>query len=396
MTWFLFCYWYEPDAPHDPVGLVRIWRLADTLAKVGDRVTVFAPRYRSALIQPTCAVIPIHLIHLRLLRPLSYALVSFLRGLMRALVTRPDIVYYRWMESPHALILAKLLGVPCVCEVNGEPVPQWPGNQRKFVCGFKDLLAQLALKRCDRIVVLTEGLRVLIQERYGVPLERIVVLPSGTDVQRFAARDAVACRLELGLLPNHPYVGFVGSFYRYQGLACLLDAMMVVKRVCPTAELLLVGDGEATEELRQQAKRMGLESSITWVGRVPYWEVPTWIGAMSVCVAPFCGNRGETSPVKLFDYLACHRPVVASAIPSVVTTFTEDSGVQLVLPDDPRLLAESILALLNDPGLCMVLSRQGRQFVEERFSWTAIVEQLRQWVGQDLGVIQNAHSHVLR
>lgn len=100
--------------------------------------------------------------------------------------------------------------------------------------------------------------------------------------------------------------------------------------------------------------------------------------------------------MKLFDYLACHRPVVASAIPSVVSTFTENSGVQLVLPDDPRLLAESILALLNDPGLCVMLGRQGRQFVEERFSWTAIVEQLRQWVGQDLGVIRNAHSHILR
>jgi glycosyltransferase involved in cell wall biosynthesis len=369
--------------------------LAETLAKVGDRVTVFPPRYRSALIQRACAVIPIHLIHLRLLRPLSYALVSFLRGLMRALVTRPDIVYYRWMESPHALILAKLLGVPCVCEVNGEPVPLWPEKKKMFVRGFKHLLAQLALKRCDRIVVLTEGLRALLQERYGVPLERIVVLPSGTDVQRFAARDAVACRLELGLLPNRPYVGFVGSFYRYQGLACLLDAMMVVKQVCPAAELLLVGDGEATEDLKQQAKEMGFESSITWVGRVPYWEVPTWIGAMSVCVAPFCGNRGETSPVKLVDYLACQRPVVASAIPSVVSTFTADSGVQFVRPDDPRLLADAILALLNDPGRCALLGRQGRHFVEERFSWTAIVEQLRQWVGQDLGVIRHAHSHVL-
>ena len=395
MTWFLFCYWYEPDAPHDPVGLVRIWRLADTLANVGDRVTVFPPRYRSALMQRVCAVVPIHLIHLPLVRPLSYALLSFVRGLMRALVTRPDIVYYRWMDSPHALILAKLLGVPCVCEVNGEPVPQWPDNQRKCVRGFKHWLAQLALKRCDRIVVLTEGLRTLLQERYGVPLERIVVLPSGTDVQRFAARDAVACRLELGLLPNRLYVGFVGSFYRYQGLACLLEAMSFVKQVYPAAELLLVGDGEATEELKQQAKGMGLEGSITWVGRVPYWEVPTWIGAMSVCVAPFRGDRGETSPVKLFDYLACHRPVVASAIPSVVSTFTEDSGVQLVQPDDPCPLADAILVLLNDPGLCALLGRQGRQFVEKRFSWTAIVAQLRQWVGQDLGVIRHAHSHVL-
>lgn len=396
MTWFLFSYWYEPDARQEPVGLVRIWRLADALVNVGDRVTLFPPRYRSTLAQRVRTVIPIRLIHLPLLRPLSYALLSFIRGLMQACVTRPDIVYYRWMDSPHALIFAKLLGVPCVCEVNGEPVPQWSVNQSRFARELKHLLATFALKRCNRIVVLTEGLRILLRERYGVPLERIVVLPSGTDVQRFAARDAVACRLELGLMPNRPYVGFVGSFYRYQGLDCLLEAMVVVKRVCPAAELLLVGDGEATEELKQRAKGLGLESSITWVGRVPYWEVPSWIGAMSVCVAPFRGDRGETSPVKLFDYLACHRPVVASAIPSIVSTFTFDSGVQLVEPDEPRPLADAILVLLNDPGRCARLGRQGRQFVEERFSWTAIVEQLRQWVGTDLGVIRHAHSHVLR
>ena len=395
MTWFLFCYWYEPDAARDPVGLVRVWTLADALAKVGDRVTVFPPRYRSALMRRACTVIPIHLIHLSVMRPLSYAVLSFIRGLSRALVIRPDIVYYRWMDSPHALILAKLLGVPCVCEVNGEPVPTWSENNRNFLRGLRHWLAELALKRCDRIVVLTEGLQVLLQKRYGVPCERILVLPSGTDVQRFAARDAIACRLELGLLPNRPYVGFIGSFYRYQGLACLLDAMSMVKRVCPAAELILVGDGEAAQELKQQAKEMGLNDSITWVGRVPYWDVPTWIGAMNVCVAPFRGDRGETSPVKLFDYLACHRPVVASAIPSVLSTFTQDSGVQLIRPDDPRLLADAILTLLNNPALCALLGKQGRQFVEERFSWSVIVEQFRHWVSQDRGVIRHAHSHVL-
>ncbi len=395
MTWFLFCYWYEPDAARDPVGLVRVWTLADALAKIGDRVTVFPPRYRSALIRRVCTVFPIPLVHLPLVRPLSYALVSFVRGIMQALVVKPDVVYYRWMDSPHALILAKLLRVPCVCEVNGEPVPLWTGSQRTYLRALRHRLAGLALKRCDRIVVLTEGLRVLLQERYGVASERILVLPSGTDVQRFVARDATTCRLELGLVPNQPYVGFIGSFYRYQGLACLLDAMVMIKQVCPKAGLLLVGDGEVTQELKQQAKKVGLEGSITWVGRVPYQEVPTWIGAMSVCVAPFCEDRGETSPVKLFDYLACHRPVVASAIPSVLSIFTQDSGVQLVRPDDPDLLADAILALLNDPAWCTSLGKQGRQFVEERFSWTIIVEQFRQWVGQDCGVIRHAHSHLL-
>ena len=395
MTWFLFCYWYEPDAVRDPVGLVRVWTLADALAKMGDRVTVFPPRYRSALIRRVCTVVPIYLIHLPLLRPLSYALVSFVLAVIRALVVKPDIVYYRWMDSPHALILAKLLGVPCVCEVNGEPVPVWSDNQRTFLRGLRHWLAGLALRHCDRIVVLTEGLQVLLQERYGVLCERILVLPSGTDVDRFAARDAITCRLELGLLPNRPYVGFIGSFYRYQGLACLLDAMVVVKQVSPEAELLLVGDGEATQELKRQAKEAGLEGSITWVGRVPYWDVPTWIGAMSVCVAPFREDRGETSPVKVFDYLACHRPVVASAIPSVLSTFTQDSGVQLVRPGDPRLLADAILALLNDQARCVLLGKQGRKFVEEKFSWTVIVEQFRRWISQDRGVIRHAHSHIL-
>ncbi|NJL15821.1 MAG: glycosyltransferase family 4 protein [Nitrospira sp.] len=395
MTWFLFCYWYEPDAPRDPVGLVRMWKLAETLSQIGDRVTLFPPRYRSAASHRACTVIPIKVIHLPLIRPLSYALGSFIQGLVRALLTKPDIVYYRWMDSPHALILAKLLRVPCVCEVNGEPVPDWLGERTWWVRRLKGFLARLAFRHCDRIVVLTDGLRELLHDRYGVPLERIVVLPSGTDEQQFAPRDSMASRLELGLLPARPYIGFVGSFYRYQGLACLLDAMVLIKEVCPTTQLVLVGDGEVVEELKQQARHLKMEDNIIWTGRVPYGEVPVWIGAMNLCVAPFCGDRGETSPVKIFDYLACQRPVVASAIPSVASTFTPDSGVHLIPSDQARPLADAIITLLNDPARCTVMGQQGRRFIEGRFSWTAIVKQLRHWLSEDIIGSHHAHSHVL-
>ena len=395
MTWFVFCYWYETDAAHDPVGIVRVWTLAETLARMGDRVTVFPPRYRSAFIQRIYSVIPIYLIPVSVLRPLSYALFSFASGLMRALVERPHLIYYRWMDSPHAVILAKLLGVPCICEVNGEPVPEWHHDKQRFVRNLKEKLARMSLRRCDRIVVLTDGLRSLLHQRYGIPMDRIALFPSGTDIQRFVPRDAVASRLELGLAPTSPYVGFVGSFYQYQGLSCLLDAVVLVRQACPTIQLLLVGDGETADELKEQARRLGLEEHITWTGRIPYWEVPVWIGAMNLCVAPFRGDRGETSPVKIFDYLACQRPVIASAIPSVLSTFTSESGVQFVPADQPGALADAILALLNDPGQCTQRGTQGRRFVEGTFSWTVIVEQLRKWVRQDLGAIRHAHSHVL-
>lgn len=395
MTWFVFCYWYEPDAPRDPVGLVRVWTLADSLTQTGDKVTLFPPRYRSALTRRAYTVIPINVIHFSLIRPLSYALLSFVQGLARALLTKPDVVYYRWMDSPHALILAKLLRVPCVCEVNGEPVPDWFKKGARFGPRLRHLFAGLALRHCEHVVVLTNGLRSLLHERYHVSLERIAVFPSGTDVQRFVPQDAVSARLQLGLQQSRPYIGFVGSFYRYQGLTCLLDAMVLVKKACPTLHLLLVGDGEAREELRQQAKRLELENCITWTGRIPYGDVPLWIGAMSLCVAPFRGDRGETSPVKLFDYLACHRPVVASAIPSVASAFTAESGVQLVPPDQPRLLAEAIIALVRDPDRCNAMGIQGRRFVENTFSWTVIVRQLRQWIDANNGVKAHAHSHIL-
>ena len=395
MTWFVFCYWYEPDAPRDPVGLVRMWTLADALTEVGDRVTLFPPRYQSALSRRAYRVIPIHVIHLPLIRPLSYALFSFVHGFVRALRSKPDVVYYRWMDSPHPLLLAKLFRVPCVCEVNGEPVPEWLENNNWFTRRLKQWLARQTLRQCERIVVLTEGLRSLLNERYQVSLDRIAVFPSGTDTQRFAHRDAAASRLTLGLLPDQPYVGFVGTFYRYQGLACLLNTLALIKKVCPAVRLLLVGDGEATEELRQQAKRLSLEHAITWTGRVPYWEVPVWIGAMSLCVAPFRADRGETSPVKIFDYLACERPVVASAIPSVTSIFTADSGVRFVSPDQPQLLAEAIVALLNDPHQCEAMGKQGRRFVEGHFSWRAIVGQLRRWLDDHHTVRTHAHSHVL-
>lgn len=395
MNWFVFCYWFEPDAPQDPVGLVRIWTLADALAGAGDSVTLFPPRYRSALVPRSGVVIPIRLLHWPLVRPLSYALFSFMQGLSCAVRTKPDIVYYRWMDSPQALILARLLGARCVCEVNGEPVPDWPGRQGRLARWFRHGLARFALTRCDRVVVLTEGLKELLVRRYAVSAQRIAVLPSGTDLQRFAARDAAVCRRELCLPPDRPYVGFVGSFYRYQGVHCLLDAMTKVKRVCPSVQLLLVGDGEAANELKEQAKRVGLENCIIWTGRVPYQKVPAWIGAMNVCVAPFCADRGETSPVKVFDYLACHRPVVASGIPCVEARFTPDSGVQLVPPDNPGLLADAIIALLNDPPRCAAMGEQGRRFVEQTFGWTHIIDRLRGWLGENEGLPYHAHSRVL-
>jgi glycosyltransferase involved in cell wall biosynthesis len=395
MRWFLFCYWYEPDAPSDPVGLVRLWTLARQMVERGDSVTVLPPRYRSSLLQRGFSIAPIPLLPWPLLRPISYAVLSCIIALKRAWRLKPDVVYYRWMDSPHPLLFARLVGAQCVCEVNGEPVPDWSETDRRLKRRLKHWLASFALSRCDRVVVLTDGLRDLVVHRYRVIADRVVVLPSGTDIALFVPQDAAACRRRIGLRRDLDYIGFVGSFYRYQGLQCLLDALAIIRRTRPSVHLLLVGEGEAAPELKQQADRLGLSSSITWAGRIPYQEVPLWIGATTLCVAPFRGDRGETSPVKILDYLACGRPVIASAIPSVSTTFGQEAGVVFVSPDDASVLAQAVMVLLKDPDRQSRMSYIGRHFVEQAFSWGNITNRLRECLAAEQASIHHAHPRIL-
>jgi glycosyltransferase involved in cell wall biosynthesis len=395
VTWLLFAYWYEPEAPSDPVGLVRIWQLGRHLADLGDTVTILAPNYASTRRQRDLRIAGIPLLPVPLLRPLSYVIGSWLAGLAFALRRTPDVVYYRWMDSPHPLVLARLLGRQCVCEVNGEPVPDWDTARSGALTRVKHWLARQTLRRCDRVVVLTEGLRDLVVQRYGVAPGATIILPSATDTERFHPEHPREARRRLWLDPEGAYIGFVGSFYRYQGLTCLLEAFATLRGRRPATRLLLVGDGEAAPSLREQAIRLNVAEAIIWTGRVPYERVPDFINAMDVCVAPFRGDRGETSPVKVFDYLACGRPTVVSAIPSVASLFSEGDGVVLVPPDDPVALTGALNRVLEDPRWADELGRRGRGVACARFGWARVAEQLRDWVGKGQGASAHADSCVL-
>lgn len=380
MNWWICCYWHEPDAPTDPVGLVRIWALADSLSASGESVTVFAPNYRSAWMPRRFLTVPVSMLPWRVIRPISYAVMAFVAGLWRGWRKRPTVVYYRWMESLHPLLLARIFGAICICEVNGEPVPPWGAHGWRG--RLTHALASFALRRCDRVVVLTEGLGHLVETDYGVSTDRIALLPSGSDLALFHPQERSRCLQEAGLDPACEYIGFVGSFYQYQGLATLLEAFECLHARRSSVRLLLVGDGEDMTVLRGQAVQRGLTAWITWTGRVPYDRVPVLIGAMDVCVAPFRVDRGETSPVKVFDYLACGKPVVASAIPSVTSLFSRSNGVVLVHPECADVVADAVLALLNRPDEARRLGTDGRRFVEGQFGWESIVRRLRDMVMQ--------------
>jgi glycosyltransferase involved in cell wall biosynthesis len=163
------------------------------------------------------------------------------------------------------------------------------------------------------------------------------------------------------------YIGFIGSFFVYQGIDILIDAASLVLNRFHNAHFLLVGDGPMRTKWETMVLEKGLRDHFIFTGHVPYHNVPNYIGAMDVCVAPHHRETNQASPVKLFDYMASGRSIVASDI-EVVREIIADSGcATLVDPDNPQALSKGIITLLEDNKLRMDMSYRGRLYAVDKY-----------------------------
>lgn len=197
------------------------------------------------------------------------------------------------------------------------------------------------LMQADGILCLTQGLRRLV-ERMGIdrPLGH---LPSGVNLSR---KDEAVEGEPIDIL-------YAGQFYRWKGVDTLIKAM----RFVPEARLALVGgnNAEDVERIRSLAASCGVDGRISLLGQVPQREVAGFIRRARVCVIPasrgFIEARCFTSPIKLFEYAACRKPIVAGDTPSMRESLTHGVNAWLVRPDDPEAMAEGIRTVLGDSGL---------------------------------------------
>lgn len=128
----------------------------------------------------------------------------------------------------------------------------------------------------------------------------------------------------------------------------------------------------------EKVSAQGIAASFLLTGQVPYPGVPLYIGAMDLCVAPFLADRDDASPLKLFDYLACGRPVVVSAIPQLHDLLSRAKGIISVPPEEPEALAKEIVRLLEDQEPAWRLGEKGRQWVLQTHSWHSATRHLLQ------------------
>lgn len=226
---------------------------------------------------------------------------------------------------------------------------------------------------------MTPGIKSNLENGYHLPGEKIVVVSNGANTSLFKPQGKEACRKELGLDPETPYVCFVGNLAPWQGLEYLLKAAPSVLSRFPECHFLIVGDGVMKNEILELSRKLRVTDRFIFTGVVAYDRVPLYINASDVCTAPFIFARNAKiglSPLKLYEYMACGKPVVASAISGVVDALEASEGGIPVLPEDAEALAAAISKLLEKQDLRTQMGSKGLSYVTENYSWYSVAKQV--------------------
>jgi len=291
-----------------------------------------------------------------------------------------DVIYRRHGLFNSDWLLARLVRIPLVKEVNGLDIvnARITGFTDNFSLKVIDRIEKFNIPRADKLVVVTSKLGETLQCDYGVPEDKIVVIPNGVNITLFKPMDTMQARKHLKLPASNYFVVFVGDLVAWQGVDYLINSAPYVLKDCPETRFLIVGDGMMRQELVELARQSGVSDKIIFTGMIPYRDIPVYINAGDVCVAPFTAKRNEKiglSPLKMYEYMACGKPVVASRISGLEVLEENNAGI-LVEPESPAELAQVVVRLLRDKELRGRMGKGARRYVVEKQNWASVAEKV--------------------
>ncbi|MFT4173277.1 MAG: glycosyltransferase, exosortase A system-associated [Rhodocyclaceae bacterium] len=290
---------------------------------------------------------------------------------------RPDVLHAHSpvLNAMPALRVGKRRGIPVVYEVRAfwEDAAVDLGTTREGSLRYRTTraLETWALQRADQVTTICEGLRTDMLAR-GIPADKVTVIPNAVNVQDFVAGAPAdqGLRAQLGL-NDCTVLGFIGSFYAYEGLDLLLDALPQMLAVEPTLRVLLVGGGAQEDALREQARRLGVQDKVIFTGRVPHAQVQRYYDLVDVLVYPRHPMRLTelVTPLKPLEAMAQERLFVASDVGGHRELIRDGETGVLFPAGDASALATAVLRLLGTREVWPRLRANGRAYVERERTW---------------------------
>jgi PEP-CTERM/exosortase A-associated glycosyltransferase len=271
-----------------------------------------------------------------------------------------------------ALRASQRLGVPLVYEIRAfwedAAVGNGTGSEGSAKYRLTRALENHVVRHADHVAVICEGLKSDLIAR-GVAPSKIVVSPNGVDLELFGspppADSALAAELHL---TGKDVIGYIGSFYDYEGLDDLIAAMPLMK--CNT-HLLLVGGGPMEESLRAQSEASSPADRIHFLGRVPHEEVESYYSLVDILAYPRKRMRltDLVTPLKPLEAMAQGRLVAASDVGGHKELIRDGDTGTLFAADDPAAIASSLDTLLSSRADWEGMRKRARHFVETERNW---------------------------
>ena len=293
---------------------------------------------------------------------------------------RYDVIYARDFHTVLIALFPRLLfNKKLVYEINGiaSEELQLKGHtslNRIFVFLVR-IAERMATKYAERIVSVTPQIGSYLRDQYRCPRDKLVIVGNGVNTDLFRPMDQGDVLSDwqkgLGVSVDDRVVVFVGNLARWQGVEVLIDAAFQVLKKEEKVKFLIIGEGVLRKGLMDKVLNSGFEKSFIFTGMMDYEVVPFLINLADICVAPFISKRNEktgVSPLKIFEYMACGKPVIASRIKGLEFLEAGRAG-RLTEPGDAVALGEALKDLLTSPEERLNLGKKGSENCS-RTIWT--------------------------
>ncbi len=234
------------------------------------------------------------------------------------------------------------------------------------------LIEQSNLRKAPLVLSINDALRDYTIEM-GAPPARSSVLRAGVDLQRYANIDGAETRRHFGLSDADTVLFFMGEFYPFSGLREVAEGVASLPTSSRPLKLLAIGRGALWEDLQRIGAQDLAGGRILLDAWQPYGELPRFLAAADVCLLPAYRNdvMRDIVPIKVYEYMAAGKPVIATRLPGLMREFGEGHGVVYV--EDPRDVVPKATELVNS-GELKTLGQTAREFVAQ-FDWDDITDE---------------------
>jgi len=298
-----------------------------------------------------------------------------------------DVIYAR---DYHTVILALLPRLffrkKLVYEINGIANEEQKLKKDSFLNRILVFLIQkaerMATKYSERIVSVTPQIGVYLIQNYHCFPDKVKVIPNGVNTKKFhPIHDEVLLgewRGRLGIAKEEIIIAFVGNLAPWQGVETLIEVAPFLLKEVKNIKFLIIGDGILKKAFKEKVNNLGVTDHFIFTGMVNYKEITNYINIADICVLPKRRLKSGYSPIKLYEYMACGKPVVASKVEGL--EFIEEEGIgRLVESGDVMRFQEEILDLIKNPEKGMMMGNKGLLIAREKFDWelkSALIEKV--------------------